>query len=202
MFVRTRRVPGPRIEVSVLMRRAAKPVTRWCRYLLPVNSRTSRFLFIFSLVFAGEMIFSLPFHTTRYYRPTFLEVFSFSNTQLGDVFAFYGVLAMVSYYLGGPVADRFSPRGLMTVSLAATAAGGLYLSTISGLRGHRDRIRVVGYDNYFSFLGRDDPRNPRVGVATNRKAWPSDCWMAAGGWLRQPWPCWQSCCSASLCPMM
>ena len=116
-----------------------------------MNSRTSRFLFIFSLVFAGEMIFSLPFHTTRYYRPTFLEIFSFSNTQLGDVFAFYGVLAMVSYYLGGPVADRFSPRGLMTVSLAATAAGGLYLSTIPGFAGTATVFAWWGMTTIFLF---------------------------------------------------
>lgn len=81
------------------------------------------------------MIFSLPFHTTRYFRPTFLEVFNFSNTQLGDVFAFYGITAMFSYYLGGPIADRFSPRGLMAFSLATTAAGGLYLLTIPSFVG-------------------------------------------------------------------
>lgn len=95
----------------------------------------SRILFIFALVYAGEMIFSLPFHTTRYFRPTFLDVFNFSNTQLGDVFAFYGVTAMVSYYLGGPIADRFSPRGLMVFSLVATAAAGLYLLTIPSFAG-------------------------------------------------------------------
>ncbi len=95
-----------------------------------MNPRLSRLCFIFALIFAAEMIFSLPFHTTRYFRPTFLEVFHFSNTQLGDVFAFYGILAMFSYYLGGPIADRYSPRGLMTFSLLATSAGGFYLATI------------------------------------------------------------------------
>ena len=99
------------------------------------NPKLARFLFIFALVYAGEMIFSLPFHTTRYFRPTFLDVFNFSNTQLGDVFAFYGITAMFSYYVGGPIADRFSPRGLMVFSLVATAAGGLYLMTIPSFAG-------------------------------------------------------------------
>ncbi len=91
-----------------------------------------RFLFMLTLVLAGELIFGLPFHTTRFFRPTFLEVFGYSNTQLGDVFAVYGVTAMLAYFPGGVIADRFSPRLLMTVSLFATAAGGVYMATFPG----------------------------------------------------------------------
>ena len=86
-------------------------------------------MFMFALVLAGEIIFGLPFHTTRFFRPTFLEVFGFSNTQMGDVFAVYGVTAMLSYFPGGVIADRYSPRLLMALSLFATAAGGVYMAT-------------------------------------------------------------------------
>lgn len=89
-----------------------------------------RFVLLFCLVFAGEMIYSLPFHVPRYFRPTVLEVFGFSNTQLGDVFVLYGVFAMLSYFPGGVIADRFSDRKLMAASLLATAAGGLAMATI------------------------------------------------------------------------
>ena len=92
----------------------------------------SRILHISALVIAGEMVFSLPFHTTRFFRPTFLEVFDLTNTQMGDMFAAYGVLAMLSYLLGGPFADRFSVRSLLLTSLIATACGGLYMATIPG----------------------------------------------------------------------
>ncbi len=91
-----------------------------------------RFVFMLTLVLAGELVFSLPFHLARFFRPTFLEVFGFSNTQLGDIFAAYGVTAMIAYFPGGAIADRFSPRLLMTLSLFATAAGGVYMSTIPG----------------------------------------------------------------------
>ena len=84
------------------------------------------------LIFAGEMIFSLPFHTARFFRPTMLEVFGFTNTHLGDVFAVYGLAAMLSYFPGGMIADRFSPRALLTLSLLLTAAGGMYMATIPG----------------------------------------------------------------------
>jgi MFS family permease len=91
-----------------------------------------RFVFMLTLVLAGELIFGLPFHTTRFFRPTFLEVFGFSNTQLGDVFAVYGITAMLAYFPGGVIADHYSPRNLMTFSLFATAAGGLYMATFPG----------------------------------------------------------------------
>lgn len=91
-----------------------------------------RILQITVLIVAGEMVFSLPFHTARFFRPTFLEVFSFSNTDLGDILAVYGITAMLSYFPGGVVADRYSARSLLCVSLLLTAAGGLYMATIPG----------------------------------------------------------------------
>jgi MFS family permease len=84
-----------------------------------MNPRTLRILQMFTLVVAGEMIFGLPYNIPRYFRPTLLEAFDFTNTQLGDVFAAYGVMAMLAYFPGGVLADRFSTRGLMTTSLIA-----------------------------------------------------------------------------------
>ena len=91
-----------------------------------------RILFIAALVIAGEMVFGLPFHTARFFRFTLLEVFGFSNTQLGDLFAVYGITALLSYFPGGVLADYFSARRLITVSLVATGLGGFYMATIPG----------------------------------------------------------------------
>ena len=91
-----------------------------------------RWLIISCLIFAGEMIFSLPFHIPRYFRPTMLNVLNLSNTNLGDAFAIYGIMAMASYFPSGVFADRLSARKLMSISLAATALGGIYLATIPG----------------------------------------------------------------------
>ena len=76
------------------------------------------------------MVFGLPFHTARYFRPTMLDVFGLTNTQLGDLFAVYGLTAILAYFPGGALADRFSARFLLSASLFATAAGGLYMATI------------------------------------------------------------------------
>ncbi|OUS28691.1 MFS transporter [Thalassotalea sp. 42_200_T64] len=89
-----------------------------------------RLLIIFSIVFAGEIIFSLPFHVARFFRPTLLDVFGITNAQLGDVFGLYGVVAMLAYLPGGAIADRFSGRRLMSFSLFATALGGVYFVQI------------------------------------------------------------------------
>lgn len=95
----------------------------------------SRIVVIFALILAGEMVFGLPFHTSRFFRPTLLEVFNFTNTQLGDAFAVFGIAAILTYFPGGALADRFSPRKLMSVSMLSTAAGGVYMATIPGFGG-------------------------------------------------------------------
>ena len=94
-----------------------------------------RILVITILIIAGEVIFALPFHIARFFRPTFLEVFQINNTQLGDIFASYGIVAMLSYFPGGLLADRFSARFLLSVSLIGTSVGGFYLYTIPPVSG-------------------------------------------------------------------
>jgi nitrate/nitrite transporter NarK len=87
------------------------------------------------LIIAGEAVYALPFHVTRFFRPTVLEVFGLSNTELGTAQAVYGVVAMLAYFPGGPLADRYSARKLLALSLWTTAAGGLYMATLPGFRG-------------------------------------------------------------------
>jgi len=89
-----------------------------------------RYVTMLALVIAGEIVFGLPFHTARFFRPTLLEVFRLTNTELGDLFAVYGITAMISYFPGGALADRFPARSLLTASLFATGAGGLFMASI------------------------------------------------------------------------
>ena len=113
----------------------------------------SRYLYIAVLVIAGEMVFGLPFHTARFFRPTLLEVFGFTNTQLGDLFAVYGVAAMLGYFPGGALADWFSARALLTASLVTTALGGLYMATIPGPTGMALLYGFWGITTIFLFWG-------------------------------------------------
>ena len=88
-----------------------------------------------TLIIAGEAVFALPFHLARFFRPTVLDVFQLTNTELGVAQAAYGVLAMLSYVPGGPLADRFPARKLIAMSLWSTAAGGVYMMTLPGYQG-------------------------------------------------------------------
>lgn len=87
------------------------------------------FFIILLLILAGEAVFILPFVLARVFRPTFLDVFQLTNLELGTCFSVYGIVAFISYLFGGPLADRFPPRKLMSIALFLTALGGVALST-------------------------------------------------------------------------
>lgn len=96
------------------------------------QTSTQRALVIVALMVAGESVFLLPFVLARIFRPTFLDVFGITNLELGTAFSAYGVVAMAAYFAGGPLADRFSARRLMTAALVATGAGGAVLAAVPG----------------------------------------------------------------------
>lgn len=91
------------------------------------------FMTMATLIVAGEAIFLLPFVMIRIFRPTVLKVFDITNLQLGTAFSFYGIVAMASYFLGGPLADRYPARRLMAVALFMTAIGGIVFLNIPSL---------------------------------------------------------------------
>lgn len=103
--------------------------------LFKIKDEGSRVTIFLSLILAGEAIFFLPFVLARIFRPTLLRVFEITNLELGTYFSVYGVVAMISYFFGGPLADRFPSRNLMAFALWATALGGVVMAMIpsSGL---------------------------------------------------------------------
>ena len=78
---------------------------------------------------AAESISILPYVLARVFRPTFLDVFNLTNLELGGLFSIYGVVAFFSYLYGGVLADRYSPRKLLSISLIFTSLGGLIMMT-------------------------------------------------------------------------
>jgi len=98
------------------------------------RSNVQRRSIIVALIAAGEAVFLLPFVLARVFRPTFLDVFGITNLQLGTAFSLYGVVAMVAYLTGGPLADRFPARRLMTAALVTTGLGGVVLAGIPSIK--------------------------------------------------------------------
>lgn len=104
-----------------------------------------------SLIVAGEAVFGLPFHITRYFRPTFVDVFGLTQSELGKAQSDYGIIAMVSYLVGGVLADRFPVRWLLTFSLVLTGASGFYLATTPSLTGLRLLYAFWGFSTILPF---------------------------------------------------
>ena len=94
-----------------------------------MKQKRAPWYFLFLIILAGESVFILPFVLARVFRPTVLEVFNLDNTQLGYCFSVYGIVALLSYLFGGPLADKYSPRKLIATSLWMTALGGFIYAT-------------------------------------------------------------------------
>ena len=90
---------------------------------------------MFSLIMAGETIFLPAFHLGRYFKSSLLATYGIDEFQLGQLGAIYGVFATGCYFLGGPLADRWSPRKLMVLSLLVTGLGSIYMASIPSFQG-------------------------------------------------------------------
>lgn len=82
---------------------------------------------------SGGIIYLLPFLREVYYIPL-QKALNLTNTQLGVLMTVFGAASMVTYFPGGWLADRFSPRKLMTLALVLTGLAGLYFATFPSYR--------------------------------------------------------------------
>lgn len=80
------------------------------------------------LSFSGGIIFLLPFLQEVYYIPL-ADALGLNNTEVGSLMSVFGTTALIVYFPGGWLADRVSPRKLITISLLTTGAIGLYFAT-------------------------------------------------------------------------
>lgn len=102
---------------------------------MEASQNNARWWSLVTLIIAGESIFFLPFVLTRIFRVTYLQVLEIDNSQLGACFAVYGTVALLSYFVGGPLADKFEPRWLMSIALCSTGASGFLLAQFPSFNG-------------------------------------------------------------------
>ena len=86
------------------------------------------------LVFAIETMYFLPYGLPSAFRPVFMAVFNLRNEDMGEILALYGTVTMLAYLPGGFIADRFSARSLMCVSLIASSLCCSYLASLPSSR--------------------------------------------------------------------
>ena len=92
-------------------------------------SKVRHWLIMVVLSFSGGIIFLLPFLFEVYYRSV-ADALGLTNTEMGILFSAFGITSLIVYFPGGWLADRISPRKLMTSSLLTTGLGGLWFATL------------------------------------------------------------------------
>jgi MFS family permease len=70
---------------------------------------------------------------------------------LGALFSIYGVVAVFSYFFGGPLADRFPARTLIASALTLTGFGGLIMASIPSYRILQGVYALFGFTTVFLF---------------------------------------------------
>jgi sugar phosphate permease len=96
----------------------------------PCNDHTlKRYIKLRVLVIIAGNIYPL-IYLRQNFQLSILESFGITGTQLGQMYAMLGVLYMVTYLPSGWLADRVSPRILMSFSLTFAGLLGLWFSTM------------------------------------------------------------------------
>ena len=111
-----------------------------------------RWLIMTVLSFSGGIIFLLPFLQEVYYIPL-ADALGLNNTEVGSLMSVFGTTSLIVYFPGGWLADRVSPRKLITISLFATGAIGLYFATFPSYQTSLYIHAVWGVTITFLFWG-------------------------------------------------
>jgi predicted MFS family arabinose efflux permease len=93
-----------------------------------MSSKGKKYLSLAILAWGGTFIYQVPMLRYILYEPL-REALNLNHTDFGNLQAWYGYLATATYFPGGWLADRISPRKLLTFSFLSTAILGFWFST-------------------------------------------------------------------------
>ena len=69
------------------------------------------------------VVYFIPYACYDFYNH-FLETYNITDGQAGELLSFFGITAVIGYFIGGWIADRFNPKSLVVMSAVLTAAAG------------------------------------------------------------------------------
>ncbi len=95
------------------------------------DSLTIRYIKLAVLVVIAGNIYPL-IYLRQNFEVSMLESFGLTAAQLGQNYSMLGLLYLLTYIPSGWLADRVSPRILMSFSLASCGALGVWYSTFPG----------------------------------------------------------------------
>ncbi len=92
-----------------------------------INLSASTFLAIISFSIAGSVIYELPYIRNVYYDK-FVDAFGMTNAQVGFLMSAYAIGCLILYIPGGILADKFSTKKMLVLSLMGTGALGIVMA--------------------------------------------------------------------------
>lgn len=92
-----------------------------------LNLSAGTFLAIISFSIAGSVIYELPYIKYVYYDK-FVEAFGMTNAQAGFLLSAYAIGCLILYIPGGILADKFSTKRMLVLSLFGTGVLGLIMA--------------------------------------------------------------------------
>lgn len=93
------------------------------------NKLTLQAILQFIVLGVGAYIIYQPIYEKNTYYDAFIEAFGVSNTQFATMFSVFSIVSLIAYFPGGVIADKFSPRKLLTFSFVSTALLAFWEST-------------------------------------------------------------------------
>lgn len=93
------------------------------------KSNAEAYFSIIIMAFVNSGVYGVIYMRNSFYN-VMQEALSLSHIQMGNAWTVYGIIAAISYLLGGWAADRFQPQKLIIISLVGVAATGLLLCTL------------------------------------------------------------------------
>ncbi|MHC6225149.1 MFS transporter [Pseudomonas sp. X10] len=97
----------------------------------PAAANLTRYLQLALLVLAAGAIYPM-LYLRQVYQSTMLEALAINNSQLGYLYSILGTAFLVSYLPSGWLADRLSPRFLISFSLVGTGLLGVWYAQLPG----------------------------------------------------------------------
>jgi sugar phosphate permease len=93
------------------------------------NNNLKRYFQFTLIVLAAGAIYPIIYLKTNY-QVTLLQVFNMSLPQLNTIYSVLGIVWAIGYFPSGLIADKFSAKWLISVSLFGTALGGFWFAQI------------------------------------------------------------------------
>ncbi|MBB4864025.1 MFS family permease [Pseudomonas nitritireducens] len=97
----------------------------------PANANLTRYIQLALLVLAAGAIYPM-LYLRQVYQSTMLEALAISNSELGYLYSILGTAFLLSYLPSGWLADRLSPRFLISFSLIGTGLLGMWYAMLPG----------------------------------------------------------------------